>query len=400
MKNITLLEQYASATGFPMHIFTPGEDTHHCNSGLWRNSFFQQFLKGVPAPLPPIWTFFTPEHLYFGGIRLQATGELVVIGPVLSMECTQPQAAQIMYHLGIDTQANDVNAFRRMLNSYPNCNMKQLKKHLTFLNLLLNGQKTCTPEQISFHWPVQHPTVVEDDIILPEAATLKLPQDMENRLLAMIRWGKPQDLEQYCNEIVFSLPHHPDVDLRMEQKFIIGANLLLSRAAASAGVNSSLLDEMVSDYLWQIENCASRTELSALFYRCAVQYARQVQVLHNVSSEKPLMFLVNSYIHAHIYNKLTSSIIAAGLNYSVSYLCAAFKQESGMTLTEYIQQEKIAHAQYLLEQNKKPADVSRLLEFSSPSYFSYVFRKHVGMSPRKYVEHVRHKFQGSDYLLI
>ena len=115
--------------------------------------------------------------------------------------------------------------------------------------------------------------------------------------------------------------------------------------------------------------------------------------MRSVSEEKPLTFRVNSFIRAHIYEKLTTSIVAAGLNYSVSHLCVAFKQENGVTLTDYIQQEKMAQARYLLEQDKKPAEVSRLLESSSPSYFGGILRRLVGMSPGEYIDRVRRNFQ-------
>lgn len=140
-----------------------------------------------------------------------------------------------------------------------------------------------------------------------------------------------------------------------------------------------------------------KKRMSCLFFQFAMQYANQVKAVRSVSNEKMLAFQANSYIRAHIYEKLTTSIVAAGLNYSVSYLCAAFKQKTGVTLTDYIQQEKISQARYLLEQHKKPADVSRLLEFSSPSYFGTVFRKLVGVSPGEYAVHAYYDFQANGH---
>ena len=124
-------------------------------------------------------------------------------------------------------------------------------------------------------------------------------------------------------------------------------------------------------------------------------FLRKLDFLHFDVSELSYnnsIFISEIYIRAHIYEKLTTSIVATGLNYSVSYLCAAFKQETGVTLTDYIRQEKIPQARYLLEQHKKPADVSRLLEFSSPSYFGAVFRKLVGVSPGEYAIHTVYDF--------
>ena len=350
MNNTVLLEQYACAVGLPFHIISKQRDSFHYNSDVWNSNLSHRLLKGLPDVLPSTWFSFTPEHLHFGGVHSNASKDLLVVGPVLAMECSQTQAAQVIHHLGIERQSKNVNLFRQGINSYPICNIQQLKKHIIFLNHLINAAEDCIPEYVPFHWSTLHPAELEKDILLPEAQYFDLPKNMENRLLTMIRWGKPQDLATYCNEIIFSLPKHPDVDLRLERNYIIGANLLMSRVAAVAGVHTALLNEIVANNLYQIENCTSHTELSHLFFQCAMQYASQVKAVRSVSSEKTLEFLVNSYIHAHIYERLTTSIVAAGLNYSVSYLCAAFKQETGVTLTHYIQQEKIFQAQYLLEQ--------------------------------------------------
>lgn len=397
MNHTLLLEQYACAVDLPVHILSRQDDPRHYNSDTWSSNLLLRLLEGLPCTLPSVWTSFTPEHLYFGGVRSNASQDLIVVGPVLAMECSQAQAAQVMYHLGMEKQSDNLRLFRQAINSYPVCNIQQLKRHILFLNHLINAEEDCMPEHVPFHWPSLHPAELEKDIILPETFYFDLPKNIEDRLVSMIRWGKPQELETYCNEIIFSLPRHPDVDIQLEREYIIGANLLMSRVAAIAGVDTALLNEIVSNNLYQIENSASHSELSYIFFQCAIQYAKQVRTVRRVSDEKTLEFLVNSYIHAHIYEKLTTSIVAAGLNYSVSHLCAAFRRETGMTLTDYIRQEKISQARYLLEQHKKPADVSRLLEFSSPSYFGAVFRKLVGMSPGEYAVQAFHDFQANGH---
>lgn len=97
---------------------------------------------------------------------------------------------------------------------------------------------------------------------------LRFAKNIENQLLTMIRWGKPQDLATYCNEIIFSLPKHPVVDFQLERDYIVGANLLMSRTVALAGVHTALLDEIVASNLYQIENCTSHTELSCISKPC------------------------------------------------------------------------------------------------------------------------------------
>ncbi|HAN42609.1 MAG TPA: hypothetical protein DCP98_04195 [Sphaerochaeta sp.] len=68
-----------------------------------------------------------------------------------------------------------------------------------------------------------------------------------------------------------------------------------------------------------------------------------------------------------------------------SYLCRLFKRECHMTINEYIQNQRINEAKWMLESSDNSIiDISHLLGFSTQSYFCSVFKKIVGISPAKY----------------
>ena len=68
-----------------------------------------------------------------------------------------------------------------------------------------------------------------------------------------------------------------------------------------------------------------------------------------------------------------------------SYLCTRFKNETGMTISTYVQKEKIKEAKRLLKGSKYTvAQISGALAFSSDSYFCAVFKKITGMTPESY----------------
>ena len=66
-------------------------------------------------------------------------------------------------------------------------------------------------------------------------------------------------------------------------------------------------------------------------------------------------------------------------------LSVKFKEETGMTLTDFILKEKTEEAKRLLRYTDKtlPA-ISAYLGFSSQSHFSRVFRKYAECSPSEY----------------
>ena len=55
-----------------------------------------------------------------------------------------------------------------------------------------------------------------------------------------------------------------------------------------------------------------------------------------------------------------------------------------MTIVEYFHRYKCEEAKRLLKAGIGLSDISARLAFSSPSHFSRVFKKYVGVSPKDY----------------
>ncbi len=79
--------------------------------------------------------------------------------------------------------------------------------------------------------------------------------------------------------------------------------------------------------------------------------------------------------------------MAARFYMSRPYLSARFRQETGMTLTDFILNEKTEEAKRLLRwSDKTAAAIGAYLGFSSTAHFSRVFKKYAGLTPREYRE--------------
>ncbi|MGN0612749.1 MAG: helix-turn-helix domain-containing protein [Porcipelethomonas sp.] len=91
------------------------------------------------------------------------------------------------------------------------------------------------------------------------------------------------------------------------------------------------------------------------------------------------------YIKTHVSEKITINDIARHLKISVPYLSRLFKAETGENVSEYVVKRKIESALIMLKYSGKSiADISCYLNFSSQSYFTKVFKKYVGMTPKEY----------------
>ncbi|MCD7806132.1 MAG: AraC family transcriptional regulator, partial [Lachnospiraceae bacterium] len=95
------------------------------------------------------------------------------------------------------------------------------------------------------------------------------------------------------------------------------------------------------------------------------------------------------YIDEHCQEKLTLTKIAQDLNISAGHLSLTFSKSTGMTVSDYIAYAKTERAKELLRSHQYLIyEISDMLGFENPYYFSKVFKKATGLSPREYEKSV------------
>ncbi len=94
---------------------------------------------------------------------------------------------------------------------------------------------------------------------------------------------------------------------------------------------------------------------------------------------------VIKYIYANGAKKLTVSYLAGIYHMSPDYLSKMFHKEVGITLSIFIQAQRVDIAKNFLEFSQMSiTDISTILEFCNPAYFTKIFKKHTGSSPKDY----------------
>lgn len=102
-------------------------------------------------------------------------------------------------------------------------------------------------------------------------------------------------------------------------------------------------------------------------------------------SDNPHCATVRRYIDLHFKESLTLEQLAEEVHMNKYYLAHAFKREYGVSPISYLISRRIEESKYLLsETDLTMSQIAHILGFSSPSYFSQVFRKALGSSPMDY----------------
>ena len=93
-----------------------------------------------------------------------------------------------------------------------------------------------------------------------------------------------------------------------------------------------------------------------------------------------------AYIDQHYANPdITLSDVARHVALSNNHFCTVFSQEVGSTFIEYLTQLRMKKAKELLKStDKRSSEVAAAIGYNDPHYFSYLFKRSVGMNPREY----------------
>ena len=79
--------------------------------------------------------------------------------------------------------------------------------------------------------------------------------------------------------------------------------------------------------------------------------------------------------------------VAEEIHLSPNHFSTIFSQECGMTFIEYLTNVRVENAKKLLQDSdKKGYDIAYECGFSDPHYFSFIFKKTTGLTPREYRE--------------
>ena len=122
---------------------------------------------------------------------------------------------------------------------------------------------------------------------------------------------------------------------------------------------------------------------SGLCYQFIMEFHRLLSGTGGMTSG--VLLPVLNYIENNFRHDLPVTEIAAASGVSQQYLGRLFRRELDTTIERYIQDRRIWEAKTLLrETDKDISEIAAVCGFSSSGYFSTVFRRVIGLSPKKY----------------
>lgn len=177
--------------------------------------------------------------------------------------------------------------------------------------------------------------------------------------------------------------------LRNTKNYCIIMNTLLRKAAENGGVHPIYLDTISSDYAKRIEQLSSVNTAQDFMLDMFRNYCRLVRS-HSIKQYSPPIQKTITCIDADLTADLSLSKLAEINNVNASYLSTLFKNETGQTLTDFVNMRRIKLAKKLLgSTNLQIQTISQHCGILDVHYFTKMFKKYEGVTPKAYRERLK-----------
>jgi AraC-like DNA-binding protein len=185
--------------------------------------------------------------------------------------------------------------------------------------------------------------------------------------------------------------------INSEQKMILSNILSEARRAFSTPIHIPSVEQVKRS---EDAHFGSEQLIKLYLEMLLITLARDMKNIQVNPSEKLSAFTITektctmdsilSYLESHIFEKLTVKQICSGNLISRSSLETLFNQEKGCGVIDYFNKMKIDRAKEIIRTGRKSiSEISNILSYSSPQYFSKQFKIISGMSPKEYEKSIK-----------
>ena len=195
--------------------------------------------------------------------------------------------------------------------------------------------------------------------------------------------GSPEEVSDFVSEYIGGLLEAAGSKLFC-QYLMLNVRFTTIAYLESLGLKQESFVEQLPD-MQAVGRAATVEELKE-YIGGMLQAALQIREQVSASEGHTVIRQAVEYIDAHYAEDgLSLKEVAACVKVSANYFSAVFSQEMRQTFVEYLTKKRIERAKELLRQTDlRSAEIAAEVGYKDPHYFSFVFRKTQGCTPRDY----------------
>ena len=211
-------------------------------------------------------------------------------------------------------------------------------------------------------------------------------------LLMAVERGDKEAVKQYMSKVerilgddsMDLMKRNPGKKLRSYKNLLLSHNTLYGYFARKGGLSSVQSHYMTEKYAVLIEHSETIVRLEQIHLDMLNDYS-DPSIRFDTNKNTSIVEKAENFITMNFAEEFSIEDIARKIHVHPSHLMRSFKIEKGITISHFRNQRRIVEAKQLLTySNLTITDIAYIIGFSSPQYFSRVFKREEGTTPIEY----------------
>lgn len=210
------------------------------------------------------------------------------------------------------------------------------------------------------------------------------PYEKEKALITKLKTGDTEKAKALLNDLLGYVFFAEGNNLEVVKSRALELSSLLSRAAIEGGATSDSVLKVNNQFLMSLQTiknlddlCYRLQETIDVFTDCMFNY---IPSKGNEITKKAIRYISKNFVQ-----NLTLDQVAEHVHLNPAYFSTLFKQSTGSSFKEYLNMVRIEESKRLLANTDYSIiDIALATGFEDQSYFSKVFKKYTGLTPKQY----------------
>jgi len=214
--------------------------------------------------------------------------------------------------------------------------------------------------------------------------------EQERLLLACLREQDGDRIRDWLEERYRELAASPSAGYEQFESLSLHIYTLLGKYGHEHHRKAASFAEAMQQFHSVLLSCRSWREMTAVLQQIAESILRAASDA-NAAKGGQIVENVKRYVESHYFEDVSLTWVAERFFIHPNYFSKLFKEKSGQNFNDYVTQVRLRRSLELMQDpNLGLTEIAALIGYDNYAYFSSVFRKWAGTSPRNY----RHTHSG------
>lgn len=169
----------------------------------------------------------------------------------------------------------------------------------------------------------------------------------------------------------------------------IAVDVLIRMSAGSPGASSDANESIIDEVLERVVAAETFDTKRSLMRDCVDRLIRPNNDATSLGTRRVVQEVVDLIETNYMDESLSIVSLADAVSLSPNYLGTLFKEETGRTIHQHILAIRLSRAkQMIADPRYRTYEIANAVGYGNANYFSKLFKKETGMTPRKYRESI------------